>query len=221
MALIKCPECGKEVSSQLKKCNNCGYKLKQVSKKKKRNIITISLLILVLLVVSLVGIITINNKNEEKRNKEYHDLLVETGGKIYLNSLMSELYCSEITKIWYESIFDRKSVYYGESFSKNISEYLEEHEEDMETLKSEKNKIDKMVVKLQNRPNENYKDSYDKVIELYGTYKKLTDQAISPTGTYNDYVRKYNNYSEELKSTYEQLTVLIPEIKNYKSKSKK
>ena len=32
MALIKCPECGKEVSSQLKKCNNCGYKLKQVSK---------------------------------------------------------------------------------------------------------------------------------------------------------------------------------------------
>lgn len=34
MALVKCPECGKEVSSQLKRCNNCGYKLKKMEKNK-------------------------------------------------------------------------------------------------------------------------------------------------------------------------------------------
>ena len=28
MALIKCPECSKEISDTVKKCPNCGYKLK-------------------------------------------------------------------------------------------------------------------------------------------------------------------------------------------------
>ena len=29
MALIKCPECGKEVSDTVKECPNCGFKLKK------------------------------------------------------------------------------------------------------------------------------------------------------------------------------------------------
>mgnify|MGYP002678385284 CR=1 FL=1 len=28
MALIKCPECGKEVSDKAEKCLNCGYPIK-------------------------------------------------------------------------------------------------------------------------------------------------------------------------------------------------
>ena len=28
MALIKCPECGKEISDTVKKCPNCGYRKK-------------------------------------------------------------------------------------------------------------------------------------------------------------------------------------------------
>ena len=29
MALIKCPECGKEISDKAKACPECGYELKQ------------------------------------------------------------------------------------------------------------------------------------------------------------------------------------------------
>ncbi len=29
MALIKCPECGKEISSQVSTCPSCGYRLKK------------------------------------------------------------------------------------------------------------------------------------------------------------------------------------------------
>ena len=29
MALINCPECGKEISDQVKNCPNCGYPLKK------------------------------------------------------------------------------------------------------------------------------------------------------------------------------------------------
>lgn len=34
MALIKCPECGKEISDQVKKCPSCGYKEKKSINKK-------------------------------------------------------------------------------------------------------------------------------------------------------------------------------------------
>ena len=34
MALVKCPECGREVSDSAKTCPNCGYKLKGIVDKK-------------------------------------------------------------------------------------------------------------------------------------------------------------------------------------------
>ena len=33
MALIKCPECGKEISDKAKACPECGYKMKKSKKK--------------------------------------------------------------------------------------------------------------------------------------------------------------------------------------------
>ena len=33
MSIIKCPECGKEISSETKICLNCGYKIKKKRKK--------------------------------------------------------------------------------------------------------------------------------------------------------------------------------------------
>ena len=78
MALVKCPECGKEISSQLKKCNNCGYKLKQVDKKKQKKFIIIGLVLLVLIVVGTIIGVSANKNNQEKANKEYHDQLVIT-----------------------------------------------------------------------------------------------------------------------------------------------
>ena len=36
MALIKCPECGKEISDAAVKCPNCGYPVKAEQKKKEK-----------------------------------------------------------------------------------------------------------------------------------------------------------------------------------------
>lgn len=35
MALIKCPECGKEISDSVEKCIHCGYEVKTEKKQKK------------------------------------------------------------------------------------------------------------------------------------------------------------------------------------------
>ena len=38
MALIKCPECGKEISNQTKSCPHCGYRLNSMSLEEKSSI---------------------------------------------------------------------------------------------------------------------------------------------------------------------------------------
>lgn len=56
MALIKCPECGKDISDKSKKCVNCGYPIKIINHKenllKNWNKITIA----VLVIFSAIGI---------------------------------------------------------------------------------------------------------------------------------------------------------------------
>lgn len=225
MALIKCPECGKEVSNQLKKCNNCGYKLKQTDKKKIKRFAIIGIVLTILLIIGSVVGLNISKKNQEKIDKEYHDQIVVTGSKIYVNGLVSSLYCYDIGKVWYNAIFDKFSwsdnyyQYKSTDFNESIKKYLTINKDKIDKLKEQQKEIQKEVLKLQKKPNQKYKEAYDKMIELYGAFNNLVDQATSPSGTYRDYVSKYNQYSEDLNAAYEQLVVLIPEIKDYKAQS--
>lgn len=53
MALIKCPECGKEISDQAKECKYCGYPIKISKKKNINNKIIVS----ALAIVFIIGVI--------------------------------------------------------------------------------------------------------------------------------------------------------------------
>ena len=55
MALIKCPECGKEVSDKAKSCTNCGFPMNKYSDNNRFPIITIvSFLFMTLFVLSMI-----------------------------------------------------------------------------------------------------------------------------------------------------------------------
>ncbi len=54
MALIKCPECAKEISDTAKKCPHCGYSLKSIGKTISANKKNISTAAIVILLVALV-----------------------------------------------------------------------------------------------------------------------------------------------------------------------
>lgn len=66
MALIKCPECGKEISDAAKSCPNCGHPVK-IGNGNKKSIITI--LSILVVVVAIIGIIlcVINVQSPEKK----------------------------------------------------------------------------------------------------------------------------------------------------------
>lgn len=77
MALIKCRECGKEISSTVKKCPNCGYKNEQLKEEKKekrinfikkyKKVITI---ITVVVIVGVVGIVVCNQQMAKRAEEE-------------------------------------------------------------------------------------------------------------------------------------------------------
>ena len=74
MALIKCKECGKEISDTVKKCPHCGFINKEVKKNKKntrkdfikQHIKVISIIVIVL-IVGAIGFIAYNKKIEQDR----------------------------------------------------------------------------------------------------------------------------------------------------------
>ena len=69
MTLIKCKECGKEISNTVKKCPYCGYKNKE--QKKEKNFIMkhikIILVIIVIIIVGIIGFIAYNKKVEQDK----------------------------------------------------------------------------------------------------------------------------------------------------------
>lgn len=118
MALIKCPECGKEVSESEDICKNCGYPLHQSkimnmnddsaskdilqstesknpdidnSKKKSRKICFLFFLVIILLICSAIGIYTVNKKVKiQKQQEEIKALEIYNGYIDDLNSIYSE-----------------------------------------------------------------------------------------------------------------------------------
>lgn len=73
MALIKCPECGKEISDQSKTCIHCGFPLER--KKSKENttkitIIVVALLVLLAIIAGLLLLFFSSNKNVETSIKK-------------------------------------------------------------------------------------------------------------------------------------------------------
>lgn len=74
MALIKCKECGKEISNTVKKCPHCGFINKEVKQDKKntrkdfikQHIKVISIIVIVL-IVGTIGFIVYNKKIEQDR----------------------------------------------------------------------------------------------------------------------------------------------------------
>lgn len=61
MSLVKCPECGKEISDTVKACPNCGVKIKKMKKKtpRKKKIIVVAVCGIVLILALGMGITTV------------------------------------------------------------------------------------------------------------------------------------------------------------------
>jgi len=72
MALIKCPECNREISEFAKTCPSCGYKIKHPKQKKRNKIIGGIIFVVATFCIGIAVIYSINKRNQalEKLDKE-------------------------------------------------------------------------------------------------------------------------------------------------------
>lgn len=77
------------------------------------------------------------------------------------------------------------------------------------TLKSAEKGLEEQITPIEQL--EGAENAYEIIMSMYDTYKKIYSQAIAPTGTNEDYSRKWTDYSNEFDSQYYKLRTDEPE----------
>lgn len=71
MALIKCPECGKEISNKAKNCPNCGY-----SNKKSGNVYKVAIItIVVIVIIAMAVFLALKNRLNDSEKKQVNQVI--------------------------------------------------------------------------------------------------------------------------------------------------
>lgn len=76
MAMIKCPECGKEISDHAKVCPECGFAIK---KKSGKVILIVAIAIIVLVIVSIAIVFIHRNKEKQEKITSINEVIQEIG----------------------------------------------------------------------------------------------------------------------------------------------
>ena len=126
MSLIKCPECGKEISDQSKKCPNCGYPLKKelIGKGKlhfgKKAIAIIAGIIIVICCAVFIGIYRLNHIKVDDDELAVYDSIMDIK-----NELLDpdSLIVYEAASYYYDPNFE-KLRYINDDLPENFKQQL-------------------------------------------------------------------------------------------------
>lgn len=220
MALIKCPECGKEISDKAKKCPNCACSLK-----KNKKVIIIVLSTIMLLTIGLI-IFYIYSQNT------YNENVAVISASILSSSADCESLANLTSEVWYNTIYKKddketnkytiNSIYYKDTYYYKYQDY--QYNKDFNTSlyklfsdkKEEITRIEEEAEEIKNKIKDLRKNSfgqkelYNTLMEFYNTYQELVKITISPSGSYTDYTKNKNEKIENCLNAYERLTTLLP-----------
>lgn len=219
MALMNCPECGKEMSDTISSCPHCGFKLSKnkKSKNEKKNnkkfiLAGIISIVLVLIISTVVIIIATGNKDESEEvsanaqnsDQGYYTRIMEESLQLMSDSSQRADYNFRlIDKLWYSSIFDKCK----NSFAINLS-ILSSGNEYLDTEYGYNNghdiywfaKIDEDQVEKFRANNDYIIENDTKVIKAFKDLKKGYD---GDKDLYNEVLELYKCYSKIISSVKE------------------
>jgi len=217
MALIKCPECSKEISDKVKNCPHCGYPLKEMDEDaqkvevssinlksknpKKTKKVIVGIIILLVLVVGIVYVINyqqakaeeqaaleLEEKQRQERN-EYIDDLQSVSVLMLDGASEAEGLLNLTARVWFNSIYKESDQ---ETNKYTVTEYY--YEEDKYSYSDYKFEDD-----FNNSLYKLYNDSEtEKTLYSIKESKEIV----------NDYMKEIQNSPEELKSAYNTLLEL-------------
>lgn len=132
-----------------------------------------------------------------------------TAAIIYINTLSVEIRCYLISEAWDDAIDN------GDDFNTAIQTLIQNWEESgsITSLEESKDGIDTAMKELQ-EPIESYSEAYSLLVDMYGLYVQLYDQATSPSGSLMTYNSDINDLASEFEKVYNQITVIVPNVED-------
>lgn len=170
MALIKCPECGKEISDTAKSCPNCGYEEIQDYKVQNHSLRYTILIILGVLVIILIAFITIVSKRENE--DEYTNNLAAKVCSIhnYTDAVINTIESTSSLE-WYLEVTDKPQdealKTYGLACQSALKENHGLYKKELEPVEYTGKK-------------ENIKQACDMYTEMYNEYNNFCELIANP-----------------------------------------
>lgn len=226
MALVSCPECGKEISDAARSCPHCGHPIQEpqpqdsppVPRKSKRPIIIAAC---ALVLVAVVGVFVGVQQKQSSDRAAYIASLNELRTQTIRGGSIAEKMCNLTKQVWYNTIYEerdsttdkytRSGGVFHDDFNTSLSLlYAEDNTATVISgLQASREVVDGIMADLQNPPAE-FAACYEAADSLYDAYCGLLDLAISPSGSLKSYSENFAEYDDALLRYYNKLEALIP-----------
>lgn len=226
MALMSCPECGKEISDAAQACPHCGHPIQEpqpqdtppAPRKSKRPVIIAAC---ALALVAVIGIFVGFQQKQSSDRAAYIASLNELRAQTIRGGSVAEKMCNLTKQVWYNTIYEerdsitdkytRSGGVFHDDFNTSLSLlYAEDNTATVISgLQANRELVDGIMADLQNPPAE-FAACYEAADSLYDAYCGLIDLAVSPSGSLKTYSENFSKYDEDLLKYYNKLEALIP-----------
>jgi hypothetical protein len=143
-------------------------------------------------------------KEKEFRN-EYESLLNKTAVEINYQSEVSRLVCVRV--------FGFMDIMAPGEYARKMCVEMVGESGIYQDLKKGKDEIENLLKRLTNPPSD-LKTGYDLLLEMYGYYVQLYNQAVTPGLWGLSYQREYEDKFSEIQKAYNKALVVVPGIKD-------
>lgn len=209
MTLVKCNECGKEISDKAKKCLNCGCK-----RKRKKSPLKIILLIMssIILIGGIIGFIIFSKYKENAYIEKYEEMIDIIGDTTSDAEDMINL----TRKVWYNSIFkeddettDKYTITNGK-FNDDFNDSLSNLYDDLDFIQKRYDILGNLVKAEElfdemKHPPLRYKKAHKELEELYDMFYDFCNLAINPSGSLTSYSDETGDLDTKIAKQYKKV----------------
>lgn len=247
MAIINCPECGKEVSDKATACPNCGCPISEHqadvhqdeitsvssnSKPKKK----IWAIIAAIIAVVAIGcyLFSVNKAAEQAKDKER---FIELATSLRLSGLKGgsecETVCNLIKGVWSDTINTKYHMdtapyvmnadnTFNKDFNKSLSNLFasDTYKDSIDIINSAEDELREYLSEM-DTISEDYQQCYDAAESFCKMYYNFADLATSPSGSLISFSESCNSLDSDMMQCYEDFDYELEKLSNDQDNSAK